>query len=88
MMIQNQQYKTEIEYQSKNITVQLEKSEKLQEEIKALKLDLQLHKEIENDLIKRSALAQTLIKKLYREMQELRKDSQAATPPHTHAPNT
>lgn len=46
MMIQNQQYKTEIEYQSKNITIQLEKNEKLQEEIKALKVDLELHKEI------------------------------------------
>jgi hypothetical protein len=29
-----------------------------------------LHKEIEADLVKRSSLAQTLIKKLYREIQE------------------
>lgn len=40
------------------------------EEIKALKIELQLHKEIEADLVKRSSLAQTLIRKLYREIQE------------------
>jgi len=40
-----------------------------------LKLDLELHKEIENDLIKRSSLAQTLIKKLYKEIQELKKQN-------------
>jgi len=30
LIIQNQQFKNEIEYQSKNITVQLDKNEKLQ----------------------------------------------------------
>lgn len=73
LIIQNQQFKNEIEYQSKNLTLQLDRNEKLQEEIKTLRADLSLHKEMENDLIKRSSLAQTLIKKLYREIQDLKR---------------
>jgi len=48
-------------------------------------VDLQLHKEIENDLIKRSSLAQTLIKKLYKEIQELRKNESHS---YTHTPDS
>lgn len=40
---------------------------------------MQLHKEIESDLIKRSSLAQTLIKKLYKEIQELKKTQADST---------
>lgn len=46
LIIQNQQYKNQIEYQSKNLTIQLDKNEKLLEEIKSIKLEVQLHKEI------------------------------------------
>lgn len=64
IIIQNQQLSNEIEFQSRQITSLLEKNEKLQEEIKQYKVDLELHKNIENDLVKRSSLAQNLIKQL------------------------
>jgi hypothetical protein len=46
-----------------------------------------LHKDIESDLVKRSSLAQTLIKKLYREIQENKK-SQPDPALHTPTPQS
>lgn len=40
IIIQNQQLSNEIEFQSRQITALLEKSEKLQDEIKQYKMDL------------------------------------------------
>ena len=53
-----------------------------------MKVDLELHKEIENDLIKRSSLAQTLIKKLYKEIQELKKNNHSSLQSQIRTPES
>lgn len=49
----------------------MDRNEKQQDEIKQYKAELDLHKNIENDLVKRSSLAQNLIKQLNRRIKEL-----------------
>lgn len=63
-VLQNHQLTTELEYQSKQTEKLLFKNSKLQEQLNALKRDVDIHKQVENELAKRSHFFQKLIKKL------------------------
>ena len=63
-ILQNHQLTTELEYQSKQTEKLLLKNSKLEEQITVLKRDIEIHKQVENELAKRSHLCQKVIKKL------------------------
>lgn len=63
-VLQNHQLTTELEYQSKQTEKLLFKNAKLQEQLNSLKRDVEIHKEVEAELAKRSHFFQKLIKKL------------------------
>ena len=63
-VLQNHQLTTELEYQSKQTEKLLFKNAKLQEQVTTLKRDVEIHKQVEAELAKRSHYAQTLIKKM------------------------
>ena len=63
-VLQNHQLTTELEYQSKQTEKLLFKNAKLQEQVTTLKRDVEIHKQVEAELAKRSHYAQNLIKKL------------------------
>jgi 3-methyladenine DNA glycosylase AlkC len=71
-ILQNHQLTTELEYQSKvNLILNVKQTEKLLyknnkmlEQITSLKKDIEIHKQVENELAKRSHFCQKVIKKL------------------------
>jgi len=63
-ILQNHQLTTELEYQSKQTEKLLLKNAKLEEQITQLKRDLEIHKQVETELAKRSHLCQKAMKKL------------------------
>ena len=63
-VLQNHQLTTELEYQSKQTEKLLFKNSKLQEQVISLKRDVEIHKQVEAELAKRSHFCQKLIKKL------------------------
>jgi hypothetical protein len=71
-ILQNHQLTTELEYQSKVILILnvkqteklLYKNNKMLEQITSLKKDIEIHKQVENELAKRSHFCQKVIKKL------------------------
>ncbi|KRX10186.1 hypothetical protein PPERSA_02925 [Pseudocohnilembus persalinus] len=75
-VLQNHQLTTELEYQSKQTEKLLFKNQKLQEEIQILKRDVEIHKQVEQELAKRSHFCQKLIKKLKARMEELMEESE------------
>jgi len=70
-VLQNHQLTTELEYQSKQTEKLLFKNAKLQEQVTTLKRDVEIHKQVEAELAKRSHYAQTLIKKMSERIKEL-----------------
>ncbi|KAM3129413.1 hypothetical protein pb186bvf_018487 [Paramecium bursaria] len=70
-VLQNHQLTTELEYQSKQTEKLLFKNSKLQEQVTSLKRDIEIHKQVEQELAKRSHFSQKLIKKLSARIKEL-----------------
>lgn len=73
-VLQNHQLTTELEYQSKQTEKLFFKNQKLIEQVKALQRDVEIHKQVEGELAKRSHFCQKLIKKLNAKVKEF--DSQ------------
>lgn len=74
-VLQNHQLTTELEYQSKQTEKLLFKNSKLQEQVTTLKRDVEIHKQVEQELAKRSHFSQKLIKKLSAKIKELEEES-------------
>ncbi len=70
-ILQNHQLTTELEYQSKQTEKLLLKNTKLEEQIGALRRDVEIHKQVETELAKRSHLCQKVIKKLNEKVRTL-----------------
>ena len=64
-----------MEYQSKQTEKLLFKNSKLQEQVTTLKRDVEIHKQVEQELAKRSHFSQKLIKKLSAKIKELEEES-------------
>jgi len=75
---QNHQLTSELEFQSKQTETLLYKNNKMSEQIIALRKDIEIHKQVENELAKRSHFCQKVIKKLRQKMKELTEDIQNA----------
>ena len=73
-ILQNHQLTTELEYQSKQTEKLLYMNNKMQEQIAALRKDIEIHKQVENELAKRSHFCQKVIKKLNDRIRELNDD--------------
>ena len=73
-ILQNHQLTTELEYQSKQTEKLLYMNNKMQEQISALRKDIEIHKQVENELAKRSHFCQKVIKKLQERIKELNDD--------------
>jgi hypothetical protein len=70
-ILQNQQLINELDFQSKQTVGLLERNEKLQEQVAHYKREVEIHKQVENDLVKRSSLSQTLVKQLNKKLKDL-----------------
>lgn len=67
---QNHQLTSELEFQSKQTETLLYKNNKMGEQIVSLKKDIEIHKQVENELAKRSHFCQKVIAKLNAKMKE------------------
>lgn len=73
-VLQNHQLTTELEYQSKQTEKLLFKNSKLTEQVTSLNRDIEIHKQVEQELAKRSHFSQKLIKKLSARIKELEEE--------------
>lgn len=71
---QNHQLTSELEFQSKQTETLLYKNNKMSEQIVSLRKDIEIHKQVENELAKRSHFCQKVIKKLQQKIKELNED--------------
>ena len=74
--MQNYQLTTELEYQSKQTEKLFFKNQKLLEQVKALKRDVEIHKQVETELAKRSHFCEKLINKLKKRIVQIEEDCQ------------
>lgn len=70
-ILQNTQLTVELEYQSKQTEQLLLKNTKMQQQIDTLQRDINIHKEVESELAKRSHFCQKVIKRLRSDVKEL-----------------
>ena len=70
-ILQNKQLTTELEYQSKQTENLLFRNNKMKSQIDTLKRDIEIHKQVEKELAKRSHFCQKVIKKLKQQVKEL-----------------
>lgn len=75
-VLQNYQLTTELEYQSKQTEKLFFKNQKLIEQVKALKRDVEIHKQVETELAKRSHFSEKLIGKLKKRMVQIDEECQ------------
>jgi chromosome segregation ATPase len=75
-ILQNHQLTTELEYQSKQTEQLLFKNNKMKTQIETLKRDIEIHKEVEKELAKRSHFCQKVIKRLKQQVKELEQEKQ------------
>ena len=75
-VLQNYQLTTELEYQSKQTEKLFFKNQKLIEHVKALRRDVEIHKQVETELAKRSHFCDKLTSKLKRRLQQLNDEIQ------------
>jgi hypothetical protein len=75
-VLQNYQLTTELEYQSKQTEKLFFKNQKLSEQVKALRRDVEIHKQVEGELAKRSHFCQKLIKKLRKRIRTVEEECQ------------
>ena len=68
---------TELEYQSKQTEKLLLRNQKLQEQVLGLKRDVEIHKQVESELAKRSHFCQKIIKKLNAKIKDYEGDSKS-----------
>lgn len=78
-ILQNHQLTTELEYQSKQTEQLLFKNNKMKTQIETLKRDIEIHKEVEKELAKRSHFCQKVIKKLKQQVNELEQEKNEST---------
>lgn len=81
-IMQNHQLTTELEYQSKQTEDLLYKNTEMKTKIESLKRDIEIHKEVEKELAKRSHFCQKVIKRLRAEVQDLKETKDLR--PKTH----
>lgn len=74
--MQNYQLTTELEYQSKQTEKLFFKNQKLLEQVKALRRDLEIHKQVETELAKRSHFTEKLIGKLTKRARQIEEEGQ------------
>lgn len=75
-VLQNYQLTTELEYQSKQTEKLFFKNQKLIEQVKALKRDVEIHKQVETELAKRSHFSDKLIGKLKKRLVQIDEECQ------------
>ena len=75
-VLQNYQLTTELEYQSKQTEKLFFKNQKLVQQVKSLKRDVEIHKQVEGELAKRSHFCQKLTKKLKSKIKEVQTDKE------------
>jgi DNA repair exonuclease SbcCD ATPase subunit len=75
-ILQNHQLTTELEYQSKQTEQLLFKNNKMKTQIETLKRDIEIHKEVEKELAKRSHFCQKVIKRLKQQIKDLETEKQ------------
>jgi hypothetical protein len=63
-VLENHRLTTELEYQSKQTEKLMLRNSKLEEQVVTLKRDIEIHKQVESELAKRSHFCQKLIKRL------------------------
>jgi chromosome segregation ATPase len=73
-ILQNHQLTTELEYQSKQTEQLLFKNNKMKTQIETLKRDIEIHKEVEKELAKRSHFCQKVIKRLKQQVKDLEQE--------------
>ena len=73
-ILQNHQLTTELEYQSKQTEQLLYKNSKMKTQIDTMKRDIQIHKEVEKELAKRSHFCQKVIKRLKQQVKDLQSE--------------
>ena len=78
-ILQNKQLTTELEYQSKQTENLLYKNNKNKVQIETLKRDIQIHKDVEKELAKRSHFCQKVIKRLKTQIKEMEDDRKGMT---------
>ena len=70
-VLQNHQLTGELQFQSKQTQKLLFENEKLQKKVSNLQKDVDIHKQIEEELAKRSHISKGIIKKLTNKISEL-----------------
>ena len=75
-ILQNHQLTTELEYQSKQTEQLLFKNNKMKTQIETLKRDIEIHKEVEKELAKRSHFCQKVIKRLKQQVKDFEQEKQ------------
>lgn len=75
-VLQNYQLTTELEYQSKQTEKLFFKNQKLIEQVKALKRDVEIHKQVETELAKRSHFSDKLTTKLKKRLLQMEEECQ------------
>jgi hypothetical protein len=73
-ILENHRLTTELEYQSKQTEKLMNRNTQLEEQSGALKRDIEIHKQVEAELAKRSHYCQKIIKKLNGKIKELEDD--------------
>lgn len=73
-ILENHRLTTELEYQSKQTEKLIARNSQLEEQSAALKRDIEIHKQVESELAKRSHYCQKIIKKLNTKIKELEDD--------------
>ena len=73
-VLQNYQLTTELEYQSKQTEKLFFKNQKLIQQVKSLKRDVEIHKQVEGELAKRSHFCQKLTQKLKAKIKEVKSE--------------
>ena len=73
-ILENHRLTTELEYQSKQTEKLMNRNSQLEEQAAALKRDIEIHKQVEAELAKRSHYCQKIIKKLNSKIKELEDD--------------
>ncbi|CAG9333647.1 unnamed protein product [Blepharisma stoltei] len=70
-VLENHRLTTELEYQSKQTEKLMNRNSQLEEQVAGLKRDIEIHKQVEAELAKRSHYCQKIIKKLNTKIKDL-----------------
>mmetsp|Transcript_46614 Transcript_46614/g.110847 ORF Transcript_46614/g.110847 Transcript_46614/m.110847 type:complete len:538 (+) Transcript_46614:145-1758(+) len=84
-IMENEQMATELHFQSKETERLLDKNRALLEENAQLRRHLHIHKDLENELARRTHVYQKLIKKMHQQNKQRMETSLQSTNSHTHS---